>query len=283
MKTETKISIMFIFIFLAGTALLSLYSFHSQVKSVRQDYSEDCLRRTSMLAFLCKEAVAGLDFDLLSLMISKFCKQKDALKSFVLEHPGHKILLSTTEGEYGAIFNLPDSFSPEKEEYDGLLYGEYADAGDGSGAILQVAAPVSVAQKKWTLIVHFDKSYLVQKEEALKHRIILEGVLLFVAGSLLMFAAGKIIAKSCSKPQGESYPHGDVFALPELSHDTLLVVRDGIATNCRKLSPDEMEIINVVRREKQIGQILDASPIEDEILTFDLISGLVARGIIEKI
>lgn len=278
MKIETKICVLFTVLLLLGDMLFFLYFYDSQSELMKQKYLEKCLNQTSSITYFCKEAIAGLDFEFLNNIILKLYREKKIKKAIVTEHPSHKILASTSDGEYGTIFKQKGML---RKEYKGMFYNEYEYVST-SEKILQVTVPISVAQKKWDIIFYFDKSAFIQRENAMKRKLILTGLIIFAVGTIFIFMTGKITARFCSKLPEKAYDHDptDVFALPDLSHNTILAIKDDINISQQRLSPDEKEIINTVHQEKQVRDILKESSL-DELLTFELISCLIARGILE--
>ncbi len=281
MKIETKICVLFIILLLLGDMLFFFYFYHNQSELMKQNYLENRVKQTNSIACLCKEAIAGLDFDLLNNTILKLCRQKELLKAIVLKHPSQKILASTSDGEYGTIFKQKNML---RKKYKGIFYNEYEDAGT-SEKIFQVTVPIPVAQKKWEIIFYFDKSSFIQRENTLKIKLILTGLIIFAVGSIFIFMTGKITARSYSKLLEKAYDYTpidvfDVFALPDLNHNTILAIKDGINVTQQRLSPDEKKIINTICKKNQLSHILKKSSL-DEVLTFELISCLIARGILE--
>ena len=281
MKIETKMYIFLMFPLLIGVVLYFANLFHQQLALTQQDYADNCNNQTNSLADLCTEAIAGGDFVFLNNTIAKLSRQKNIIKAFIFDHPSQEILVSTVDGEYGKIFKSIKQ-KPNKEE-NGSFLSKYFNT-NRSDPIFEVAAPIFISKKKWaTLMIFFDKSQLLQKENDLKRKLALQGLLVFGLGSILLFGAGKIIAKSYSAHLKKSYKDTpiDAFALPDLKNDTVLAFKGGQSpTFLKQLSPDEKKITHLVPSPKPLHQILEESPL-DELLTFERITGLLARGVLE--
>ena len=288
MKIETKTYILLIFPLLIGVVLYFASLFHKQFALTQHDYAENCNNQTNSLADLCTEALAGGDFVFLNNTIAKLGRQNNIIKAFIFGHPGQNILVSTEKGEYGKEFKFV-KHSPQKEE-NGSFLGKFfnTDLGkifkaNSSDPIFEVAAPILIAKKKWaTLMIFFDKSQLIQNENELKRKLVLQGLLVFCLGSILLFGAAKIIAKSYSAKIKHGYNDTpiDAFALPDLKNDTVLSIKRGQNKTLKQLSSDEKKITRIIPSPKPLHHILKKSPL-DELLTFELITGLLARGVLE--
>jgi hypothetical protein len=280
MKIETKTYIFLMFPLLIGVVLYFASIFHEQLSLTQHDFAENCNNQTNSLAALCTEAIAGGDFVFLNNTIAKLGRQNNIIKAFIFEHPGRNILVSTVTGEYGKIFNYVKRNS--KKQKTRFFLDKYFNP-TNSEPIFEAVAPIFVSKKKWaTLMILFDKSQLLQNENDLKRKLALQGLLVFGLGSILLFGAAKIIAKSYSAHLKKAYrdPPIDAFALPDLKTDTVLSIKRGQDTTLKQLSPDEEKIAHLFSSPKPLHHILKKSPL-DELLTFELITGLLARDILE--
>ena len=280
MKIETKTYILLIFPFLIGVVLYFASLFHKQFALTQHDYAENFSNQTTSLADLCTEALAGGDFVFLHNTIAKLGRQKNINKAFIFGHSDQNILVSTEKEEYGKEFKFVKN-SPRKEE-SGSFFGKFVNP-DRSSPIFEVAAPILISNKKWaTLVIFFDKSQLIQKENDLKRKLALQGLIIFGLGSILLFGAAKIIAKSYSARLKKAYEDTpiDAFALPDLKNDTVLSVKKGQNRTLKEISPDEKKITRLISSPQPLHHILKKSPL-DELLTFELITELLTRGILE--
>ena len=280
MKIETKTYIFLMFPLLIGVVLYFASLFHQQLALTQQDFAENFNNQTNSLAELCTEAIAGGDFVFLNNTIAKLDRQNNIIKAFIFEHPGRNILVSAVTGEYGKIFNFVKRNS--KKQKTKFFLDKYFKPTD-SEPIFEAAAPIFVSKKKWaTLMIFFDKSQPLQNENDLKRKLALQGLLVFSLGSILLFGAAKIIAKSYSAHLKKAYtdPPIDAFALPDLKTDTVLSIKRGQHTTLKQLSPDEKKITHLISSPKPLHHILKKCPL-DELLTFELITGLLARDILE--
>ena len=256
MKIETKTYILLIFPLLIGVVLYFASLFHKQFALIQHDYAENCNNQTNSLADLCTEALAGGDFVFLNNTIAKLGRQNNITKALIFGHPDQNVLVSTKKGEYGKEFKFVKHSS--QKEKNGSFFGKFFNP-NHSAPIFEVAAPILISNKKWaTLMIFFDKSQLIQKENDLKRKLALQGLLIFGLGSILLFGAAKIIAKSYSARLKKAYEDTpiDAFALPDLKNDTLLSVKKGQNTTLKQLSPDEKKIIHLISSPQPLHRIL---------------------------
>ena len=288
MKIETKTYILLIFPLLIGVVLYFASLFHKQFALTQHEYAENCNNQTNSLADLCTEALAGGDFVFLNNTIAKLSRQNNIIKALIFGHPDQNVLVSTEKGEYGEEFKFV-KHSSQKEE-NGSFFGKFFNTELGkifkvnsTDPIFEVAAPILISKKKWaTLMIFFDKSQLIQNENDLKRKLTHQGLLVFCLGSILLFGAAKIIAKSYSARLKNAYKDTpiDAFALPDLKNDTVLSIKRGQNKTLKELSPDEKKITHLISSPQPLHHILKKSPL-DELLTFELITGLLARDILE--